>query len=260
VEPRIVADVVYGHKDGLALTFDVFQPGSGANGAGILFVVSSGWVSEWNPPEVTAGWFGRLLAKGFTVFAVRHGSCPRYSVVDALADVRRATRFIWMHAEDYGVDPNRLGATSYSAGAHLALMTALKGDDGDPNAEDAVERHGDRLAAVAAFCPPVDFTRKPFGKRRVGKLGSFDLKAMSPIHQIHAGAPPILLLVGDGDEFCAGVVRMHNTLKAARVPTDMITFGGGDHGFTNPEHKRVAEEAMVAWFENYLVSTPAQER
>ncbi|MFA6239651.1 MAG: alpha/beta hydrolase, partial [Candidatus Hydrogenedentales bacterium] len=130
MEPRIVGDVVYGHKDGLALTFDVLRPECGANGAGILFVVSSGWVSEWNPPEVMQAWFRRLLAKGFTVFAVRHGSSPRYSIVEALADVRRATRFIRMHSEDYGVDPNRLGATSYSAGAHLALMTALTADSG----------------------------------------------------------------------------------------------------------------------------------
>lgn len=256
----MTADVVYGHKDGLALTFDVFMPEGTPNGAGILFVVSSGWVSEWQPPDVTRTWFCRLLAKGFTVFAVRHGSCPRYSVVDALDDIRRATRFIHMHAREYGIDPNRLGTTSYSAGAHLALMTALTADAGNPDAEDPIERYGNRISAVAAFCPPVDFAKRPFGKRRVGKLGTFDLKAMSPMYCIHAGAPPILLLVGDADEFCAGVGRMHAALKTAHVPTDLLTFQGGDHGFTIPEHKRVAEEAMVAWFERFFVNTAAQER
>ncbi len=35
-------DVVYGHKYGLALTFDVFTPAENANGAGVLFMVSGG--------------------------------------------------------------------------------------------------------------------------------------------------------------------------------------------------------------------------
>lgn len=74
----IAADVVYGHKDGMALTFDVLTPAN-SNGAAVLYMISGGWVSRWGPPEA----FGRrsaagLLAKGFTVFAVRHGSAPKY--------------------------------------------------------------------------------------------------------------------------------------------------------------------------------------
>ncbi|MBX7255686.1 MAG: alpha/beta hydrolase [Candidatus Hydrogenedentes bacterium] len=252
---QVVADVVYGHKDGLALTLDVYAPDVEANGAGVLFVVSSGWVSEWQPPEVMAAWFERLLKRGFTVFAVRHGSCPRYSVTDALADVRRAARFVRLHAGEYGVDPGRIGATSYSAGAHLSLMTALTADEGEPDAEDPVERYGNRIAAVAAFCPPVDFTGEIPEVQRNVPLGELDALALSPIYQIHAGAPPILLLVGDTDEFCPGVVRMHESLKRAGVPAELRVFEGGDHAFSNPDHKRDAEEAMAAWFERWLAVT-----
>ena len=46
----IIPDVVYGHKDGMALTYDVFKPEKDANGAGILFIVSGGWFSKWYPP------------------------------------------------------------------------------------------------------------------------------------------------------------------------------------------------------------------
>lgn len=249
---QVVADVVYGHKDGLALTLDVFLPESAANGAGVLFVVSSGWVSEWHAPETMAAWFERLLKRGFTVFAVRHGSCPRYSVTDALTDVRRAMRFIRLHARAYGVDPERIGAASYSAGAHLSLMTALTADDGEPDAADPVERCSNRIAAVAAFCPPVDFTGRISEAQRSVPLGELDAQALSPIHQIHAGTPPVLLLVGDEDEFCPGVVRMHEALKRAGVPTELQVFEGGDHAFSDPEHKRDAEEAMAAWFERWL--------
>ena len=46
-EVEILPDLVYGHKDGLAMTLDVLKPKLGANGAAILHMVSGGWVSRW---------------------------------------------------------------------------------------------------------------------------------------------------------------------------------------------------------------------
>ena len=43
VEVTITPDVVYGHKSGLAMTFDVFTPPENANGSGVLFMVNGGW-------------------------------------------------------------------------------------------------------------------------------------------------------------------------------------------------------------------------
>jgi hypothetical protein len=41
-QPSVTTDVVYGHKDGLALTFDVYHPAR-PNGAGVISIVSGGW-------------------------------------------------------------------------------------------------------------------------------------------------------------------------------------------------------------------------
>jgi len=151
----ITPDVVYGHKDGMALTFDVFQPKE-PNGAGILFMVSGGWYSRWTPPEQTVNLFGSMLDKGFTVFAVRHGSSPKYVIPEVIEDVRRSVRFIRLHADRFGVEAGRLGVTGGSAGGHLSLMLGTASDDGDPNATDEVLRASDRVAAVAAYYPPTD--------------------------------------------------------------------------------------------------------
>jgi hypothetical protein len=88
----ITPDVVYGHKHGMALTFDVFKPTEKANGVGILFIVSGGWYSGWRPPEKSVGWFKPMLDKGFTVFAVRHGSSPKYAIPEIIEDVRRTAQ------------------------------------------------------------------------------------------------------------------------------------------------------------------------
>ena len=90
-EPQIVPDVVYGHKDGMALTFDVIKPAR-PNGAGLLSIQSGGWYSGWVEPKVVLGIVRPYLEKGYTVFIVRHGSAPKYTVPEAVADVRRSVR------------------------------------------------------------------------------------------------------------------------------------------------------------------------
>ncbi|MCH2462247.1 MAG: alpha/beta hydrolase, partial [Gemmatimonadetes bacterium] len=116
----IMPDLVYGHKAGMALTLDVFRPAS-PNGASVLNMVSGGWVSRWRDPEQAQAGYQALLDQGFTVFAIRHGSSPRFNVPEAYADVTRAVRFVRLHASTYGIDPDRLGVYGGSAGGHLSL-------------------------------------------------------------------------------------------------------------------------------------------
>jgi acetyl esterase/lipase len=91
---EVIPDVEYGHKDGLAMTFDVLKPRANGNGAGVLYMVSGRWVSAWTPPDQVAARFATLLERGFTVFVVRHGSSPKYLVPEIVEDVRRATRYV----------------------------------------------------------------------------------------------------------------------------------------------------------------------
>ena len=64
-------DIVYGHKDGLALTMDLYHPEADANGAAVMFMVSGGWVSRWSPPKTWQPLFIPHLEKGYTVVAIR---------------------------------------------------------------------------------------------------------------------------------------------------------------------------------------------
>src|SRR5215510_7682196 len=78
-------DVIYGRKSGVALTMDVFTPKANQNGAGIIFCVSAGWNSSHeaiNPIFVTD-----MVKRGYTVFAVVHGSQPRFTIPEILQDM-----------------------------------------------------------------------------------------------------------------------------------------------------------------------------
>jgi acetyl esterase/lipase len=254
--PRITPDVVYGHKDGLAMTFDVYTPAM-PNGAGVLFMVSGGWVSTWVPPETAVRRFEPLLAKGFTVFSVRHGSSPRYKVPDAAADVERAVRFIKLNAATFGVDGRRLGVYGGSAGGHLSLMLGLDPDAGSAEARDEVLRGPSGVAAVVAYFPPVDLRGWTGPSKDFPALDfQADLAAsVSPIQFVSADDPPTLLIHGDADNLVpiSHSQRIHAALKAAGVITEFVTIEGGTHGFGgNPDHLKRATDLMVAWFERHL--------
>ena len=254
---RITPDVVYGHKEGMALTFDVFQPPD-ANGAAILYMVSGGWVSRWNRPEVAVRGFAGLLEKGFTVMAVRHGSSPRFKVPEAEADVRLALRYVRLHADDLDVDPARLGVYGGSAGGHLSLMLATVSDDGLAEDSDVLQTPS-RVAAVVAYYPPVDL------RDWVGPSDRFpaldfqpDLAAgISPILHVTPDDPPTLLIHGDADRLVpvSHSHTMYAALQVAGVESELIIIPGGDHGFTRAEDRARATAAMVAWFDRLLGST-----
>ena len=251
---EITPDVVYGHKDGMALTFDVFRPAD-ANGGAILYMVSGGWVSRWSPPEAAAPRFSGLLEKGFTVLAVRHGSSPRYKVPEAEADVRRALRYVHLNADRLGIDADRLGVYGGSAGGHLSLMLGLVSDGGQEG-NDPVLRAPSRVAAVVAYYPPVDLRSMVGPNERFPALEfpREQAESISPVLYATSDDPPTLLIHGDADELVniSHSVRMQEALQGAGVVSDFVTIPGGDHGFRNPEHRARAEALMVDWFDKHL--------
>ena len=251
----VTADVVYGHKAGMALVYDVFQPEQ-ANGAGVLFMVSGGWFSRWQPPERRQRTFEHLLDAGFTMFAVHHGSAPRFKVPDAVADVRRAVRHVRAHASDFGIDPDRLGVYGGSAGGHLSLMLGLASDPGDPAAEQPVLRHSNRVHAVVAYFPPVDLRGIAGPNERFPAL-DFDPELaadISPIQFVSEDDPPVLLIHGDVDELVplSNSERMNKALTQAGVENRMVVIEGAGHGFRGADRDR-AQAEMVAFFKTHLV-------
>lgn len=260
--PRLLAldiesDIVYGHKMGMALTLDVIKP-SDANGAAVLFMVSGGWVSRWAPADRVAQRFHELLDGGFTVIPVRHGSSPLFKVPDAVADVRRATRFVHLNAANWGIDPDRLGVFGGSAGGHLSLVLGTTGDDGDPSSEDPVLRGSSHVAAVVAYFPPVDLTGLAGPNDRFPAL-DFDSKlaeAISPIFYVSDDDPPSLMVHGDKDTLVplAHSERILAAFSKAGVDTDLIVIEGAGHGFQG-EAATEATAALVSWFERHLLPT-----
>jgi hypothetical protein len=108
-------EFIYGRKDGMGLTLICIKPKVKTNGKGIIYVISGSWVSSYNGIEMQTEAAEQYLAKGYTVFAVMHGSQPRYAIPDALNDLKRAVRYIRYNARRFGIDPDHIGITGSSA-------------------------------------------------------------------------------------------------------------------------------------------------
>ncbi len=256
---RLDADVVYGHKMGMALTYDVIEPAE-ANGAAVLFMVSGGWMSRWFDPDgvlESSKSLSSLVERGFTVFLVRHGSSPLFKVPDAVDDVRAAVRHIRKNAATWSVDPERLGVFGGSAGGHLSLMLGAASQTGMEESGSSFE--SDRVAAVVALYPPVDLQQWVGPNDRFPAL-DFDpdlADDVSPLLFVSKDDPPTLLIHGDKDELVP-LSHSQSILEAFEregVSSELIVLEGAGHGFRG-EHDATAVAALVQWFEEYLLPEP----
>jgi acetyl esterase/lipase len=271
-------DVIYGRKYGVALTMDVLKPEK-QNHAAIVYVVSGGWFSAHE--VINVGYCNDALKRGYTVFAVVHGSQPKFTIPEILLDMSRSVRFIRHHAADYGIDPERIGIMGGSAGGHLSLMQGLAGAAGDPNAKDPVDRESSRVQSVACFFPPTDFLN--YGKTGEVALGRgvlkdfpapFDFeeldaprrhfvritdeakrleigKEISPINHVSADDPPTLIIHGDADVLVPiqQSQMMIDKLQAAGVKAKLIVKPGAGHGWPDmaPELVKIDD-----WFDETI--------
>ena len=281
---EITPDVVYGHKAGMALTFDVYRPRT-PNGAAVISVLSAGWRSGWESLQqfqeqpdgsarmltatVIAGAPGvlpshsyvGLVDKGFTVFAVRHGSSPTFGMPDIVSDLRRAVRVIRHRAHVYGIDPDRIGLWGGSAGGHLSLLLGTSAEMTNANTKDAVEQGPAKFAAIVAYAPPTDlvtqwahWTQNGPQQFAAVNMSDADRRTYSPMTYVSADDPPTLIVHGDRDTtvpFMQGQ-SMSEALAKAGVPSRLLTVENAGHGFFGSDATRV-NAAMVAWFEQYLV-------
>lgn len=278
-DAMITKDVVYGHKFGLAMTFDVYQPQE-RNGAAVIFINSGGWYSPAFNFDAPTGEGSRfltdaeidqadsihrefgprlLMESGFTVFNVRHGSSPRFEMPEIVADLRRAVRFILDRASEYGVDPERIGLWGGSAGGHLTLLLGTTSEIGNVDASDDFESKPGRVAAAVAYFPVTDLQRFVRDRPELVDwfpaldLGPEQYRDLSPIHFASPDDPPTLIIHGDLDTLVPILEgeSMYQALLASNVNSGFIVIEGAEHGFKAEDADSALAET-VSWFQEHL--------
>jgi acetyl esterase/lipase len=286
-------EFIYGRKDGTALTLICIKPrligSSGqakvkSNGKAIIYVISGSWFSSYNGIEMPTIAAEQYLAKGYTVFAVMHGSQPRYAIPDAVNDLKRAVRYIRYNAGKFGIDPDHIGITGTSAGGHLSLTVATADDKINATAADPVDRVSSRVQAIAILFPPTDLLNwggPGFNFVNAKELlkpsktsGAVDFrvwndkfalyeevtdtaarnkigKEVSPIYSVSSDDPPVFIIHGDADPTVP--LQQSQAIIArfteAGVANRFIIKKGGKH---NGDDMKPEWQEFVDWFDKYL--------
>jgi acetyl esterase/lipase len=265
-------NVVYGMYSGLALLMDVYRPDQ-PNGYGIVHISGSGWSAplglDTRPLKASAHVEIEalpLVAAGYTVCSINHRAAPRFSYPAAVEDAQRAVRFFRHHADDYGINPERIGAIGGSSGGHLVSLLGVLDGRGDPQDESAVNRQSAGVQCVVARAAPSDLLAMPgrgaaalfLGASLNPNAGSGSVEyrravAASPITHVTGEAPPFLLIHGDADESVpiTQSEAMAAALERAGVPVTLVRVPGGRHGPALVGDPAIAAQ-IRAWFDTYL--------
>jgi arylformamidase len=107
----------YGEAPGENL--DIF-PARKGDGTCMMFIHGGYWraLDKADFSFLAPAW----VDAGVSLAIVNYDLCPRVSVEEIVRQMLRAGRWLWLHAEEYGMDEDRLFVCGHSAGGHLAAM------------------------------------------------------------------------------------------------------------------------------------------
>jgi acetyl esterase/lipase len=154
---RTIEFAVHG---GESLNGAFYTPNAGRAWPAVVAVHGGGW--QLRASDVYAHWGPWLAQRGIAVFAVtyRLAAPGKKSWPEAMQDIRAAVQFVRGNAGELNVDPQRIGLIGDSAGAQLAALVALAGENPLYKDGNSADRYGSVPTTV---------------KTMVGVYGVYDL-------------------------------------------------------------------------------------
>jgi acetyl esterase/lipase len=241
---------------------DVAMPeGDGAARPGIVFIHGGGWVTG----DKRMGHSGDLplevARRGFVAISVNYRLATEAPMPACIEDVKCAVRWFRAHAEEFRLDPKRVGTYGYSAGAHLVAMLALAGPEAGLEGDGPYREYSSSLQAAAMGGTPTDLpTRDLTDWEALQLFGGPEAsirdraRRFSPITWVRADTPPMLLLHGAADVSVpfSQAERLNKALHdaGARNVTLLRVEGAGHNLDYLP--RAVVRGAVIGFFEATL--------
>jgi acetyl esterase/lipase len=191
-----------------------------------------------------------LNGAGVTVFMLKYRLGPRYHHPIEIGDAQRAIRLVRARAQEFGIEPDRIGMLGFSAGGHLTSTAGTHFDAGKTDAADPIERVSSRPDFLVLCYPVISFDpaiahansqRNLLGDKPDQRL----LDELSNDLRVTPQTPPTFLFHTNAD---TGVVADHSVrfylaLRRAKVPAELHIFENGGHGVG----LALGDPALSAW-------------
>ena len=266
--------IEYGMGGDQALTLHLAKPVEiDAPLPGIIFIHGGGW--QAGSKDMYRKAIREFASEGYVVATISYRLAPKHPFPAQIEDCKCAVRWMRAHADELGVDPERIGAIGGSAGAHLSMLLGTMDSSDGCEGSGGWEDHSSKVQAVVSYFGPVDLTQTEIGdlpSRRLlnepvirGILRNFVggepeeridlLRQASPLHYVNNGDAPMLLFQGTKDI----LVPYDHPFEMAHALTEHGIQGrvelilGAGHGWAGPEMART-QKAAIEFFNEHLKS------
>lgn len=243
------------------------------NETGLSVIVCPGgsyyWLDKVNEGEAVARW---LQSNGISAFVLHYRAAGfgaffwHYRILfrgkqypDMITDAQRALQWVRLHADEYGIDPEKVGMMGFSAGGHLVMSAACFNQHDYLKAVGIEAGVSLRPDFVAPIYPVVTMSESCVHKRSRRALLSEKRQNDSLMHDslslerhIPRNCPPVFLVNCQDDP----TVDYHNSilldsaLSANQIEHRYIRYQTGGHGFGASEEKGTDESRQ--WKKEFL--------
>ena len=246
---ELIRDVVYGKGGERDLKMDILRPKqTPAQPMPALVWIHGG---GWRGGNKVSGLM-RLYhypRRGYVCATIEYRLTGEAIFPAQIEDCKCAIRFLRAKANEYHIDPNRIGVWGLSAGGHLVALLGTSGDVKELEGTGGWAQYSSRVQAVCDWCGPSDFSamvglkrpmdRDPSRSPEVlligGPIDQNKQKAAlaSPVTHVSKDDPPFLILHGDQDRTVPvdQSRRLHAALTKAGVASTLYEVKGAGHGF-----------------------------
>jgi acetyl esterase/lipase len=152
-ELEYTSDIIYAYAGGKPLLLDMYKPKEKTEEKhpALVFIHGGGWKSG-DKRSIPALF---VAINGYVKISINYRLVGEESFPAQLQDCKTAVRWLRAHADEYNIDPDRIGVWGSSAGGHLAsLMGVTEGIEEFEG--DCFKEYSSKVNAVLSCSGPSD--------------------------------------------------------------------------------------------------------
>lgn len=249
-------DVTYARYGDRTLEMDIYRPKSGTERLpAVVCIHGGGWANGNRASHARLA--QALAARGYVAATISYRLSGEAPFPAAIHDCKAAVRFLRAHADDYGIDPEHIGAIGLSAGGHLTALLAtssrveeLEGDGGNPGVSSEIQAAvpmgaqtdllSERTWEISATEERGQIWRQFLGGSQAERPATYRLA--SPLEHLDASDAPCWFIAGETDDPSTHADKFRERMEELGIESGLTVIEDAPHAFLGQQ----------AWFDEMV--------